>query len=155
MRYGTIRPMSPCVATKEHTQGGSKVGPPELGWRELPRAGRRCRRRQKLFLSAYLITWSIANAARAAGIARRRHYHWLEQDADYRRAFDETRVELADDVWALAVEWAFVGMPEPLFYQGKPTGVVVYRRSEKLAMFLLQIAMPEKYGAVTSRRKRR
>jgi hypothetical protein len=145
--------MQPSAATKEHIQGGAKIRPPEPGWRELP-PNRRCRWWQKAFLNAYLITANLATAARAAGIARRRHYHWLEQDADYRRAFDETREELFDDLWDRAVEWALVGMPEPLFYQGKPTGVVIYRRSEKLLILLLQILMPEKYGPVTCRRTR-
>jgi hypothetical protein len=42
-------------------------------------------------------------------------------------------------LWDQAVEWTINGLPEPLFYQGKPTGVVIYRRSEKLMMLLLQI----------------
>lgn len=58
-------------------------------------------------------------------------------------------MELADDVWDHAVEWARVGIPVPLFYKGKLTGHVIYRRSEKFMILLLQIMLPERYGPVT------
>ena len=51
---------------------------------------RRCRARQAAFLAAYRVMPLISKAAEAARIGRRRHYHWLAEDPEYRRVFEKT-----------------------------------------------------------------
>jgi Protein of unknown function (DUF3102) len=138
------------------------MGPPPAGARQLPASNhrlippparqtcpglspRRCRARQAAFLAAFRVMPLVAKAARAAQISRRRHYHWLAADPEYRRVFEETAQLVYGQIHDEAVTRAVEGWLEPVFYQGRPCGVV-RRYSDSLLMLLLKLKMPEKYG---------
>jgi hypothetical protein len=106
---------------------------------------RRCRARQAAFLAAFRVMPLISKAAEAARIGRRRHYHWLAEDQEYRRVFEETEEMAYGQIHDEAVSRAVEGWLEPVFYQGRQCGVV-RRYSDSLLMLLLTLKMPEKYG---------
>jgi hypothetical protein len=100
--------------------------------------------RQAAFLAAFRITACLSKAAQAARIGRRRHYHWLEQDPDYRLAFEQAKLEVVGELEDEAVRRACEGWLKPVFYQGRQCGTV-RRYSDKLLMFLLKGWRPERY----------
>ena len=109
-----------------------------------PRPRRRCVFRQAAFLAAFRITACLSTAAQSARIGRRRHYHWLEQDPDYRLAFEQAKLEVVGELEDEAVRRACEGWLKPVFYQGRQCGTV-RRYSDKLLMFLLKGWRPERY----------
>jgi hypothetical protein len=108
-------------------------------------SSRRCRSRQRAFLIGFQITVSLTRSAQAAGIGRRRHYHWMKQDPQYRAAFTEVKEDLFEQLHEEARRRAMEGDLVPIFYNGVQCGTV-RRYSARLLMFLLQLEMPEKYG---------
>ena len=74
--------------------------------------------RQKAFLSAYSVTGIISKAAKAADVARQKHYEWL-RNPDYATAFDTARDEAIEVLEATVRESATVGIEEPVIYQGQ------------------------------------
>jgi hypothetical protein len=97
------------------------------------------------FLTAYANLYMVKYAAPEAGVKRREHYRWLEKYPGYRRAFEETRRWVADDLESLLVERAVNGTLEAVRYKGKIVGHI-RRYNDSLMMFLLRGMMPEKYG---------
>ena len=75
------------------------------------------------FLAAFRTTGCASRAAKTAQIGRRRHYHWLKEDRNYQRAFEQAQEE------------AF----------GMLSGSI-RRYSDRLLMALLKRMLPEKYG---------
>lgn len=109
-----------------------------------PPRRRRCAFRQAAFLAAFRTTACVSTAAKAAQIGRRRHYHWLKEDADYRLAFERVKEETIGALEDEAVRRAYEGWLEPVFYQGRQCGTK-RRYSDKLLMFLLKAWRPERY----------
>lgn len=106
--------------------------------------------KKKKFLAAYRDLGNVSFAARMAGISRRCHYQWLEQDADYKAAFDDAAEEAADGLEAEARRRAVEGLEEPVFGSlgaGAGSGVVGHIRkySDTLLIFLLKGSKPEKF----------
>lgn len=106
---------------------------------------RTTKQRQRQFLKAYSETCNLAVAAKQAGVDRRTHYSWLEEDADYANAFKIWRQLAGEFLESLAVERVSKGIPEAVYYQGKRCGIVK-RYDSGLMMFLLRGLLPEKYA---------
>lgn len=92
---------------------------------------------QTAFLDALEVCGNITDAAKAAGIGRRTHYDWLEQDAAYATRYNDalrgTGDTLLREMWRRAIE----GVETPVFGaigQGQGTGIVghVMKKSDGL-----------------------
>ena len=81
--------------------------------------------KKKAFLLAYINCGTIKSAAKAAGIERTTHYYWLA-DPEYQQAFNTASLMAGQSLQDEAVRRAFKG-------------------SDRLLMFLLKGAMPDKY----------
>jgi hypothetical protein len=121
-------------------------------------------------LAAYRNTANIRKATEIAGICRRSHYDWLDNDetyaADFAAAGNEAIQNLEDEATRRAIE----GVTEPVVHQGqftypqqldpetgkpmfdadgKPvistTPLTIRKYSDTLLIFLLKGARPEKY----------
>lgn len=108
--------------------------------------------RQCAFLAAYSETANITAAAEAAGIGRTTHYMWLEEP-EYAANFKEEREAAIDRLELEAVRRARDGVERLKFNNGKPvidprTGEPYVEReySDRLLIFLLKAARPEKYS---------
>ena len=123
-------------------RGQKTTGSAPIGYSARPR--RRCVFRQAAFLAAFRTTACVRKAAQAAQIGRRRHYHWLKEDPDYRLAFERVKEEAIGDLEDEAVRRACEGWLKPVFYQGRPCGTI-RRYSDKLLIFLLKGWRPERY----------
>ena len=99
---------------------------------------RRCRRRQALFLSVFGVTGDVKRAATVTRIGRRRHYHWMRQDPEYRQAFEEVAEDNFRKLREKAFELAVTGWDAPVFYRGRQCGTR-RRYSERLLVWLLDI----------------
>lgn len=97
------------------------------------------------FLAAYKLTASITKASAAAKIDRALHYQWLKTSEGYRQAFALAKTEAAQVLEDEAVRRATEGVKEPIFYQGRPVGVI-QRYSDGLMQFLLRGFLPDKYS---------
>jgi hypothetical protein len=100
---------------------------------------------QRAFLDAYEKTYCITWAVRAAGVTRKTHYRWLEQDSGYAAAFKRTQMIAGDTLESVAIERATVGWTEPIYFRGEKCGEV-RKFDDAMLMFLLRGLMPEKYG---------
>ena len=125
--------------------------------------------KQKAFLAAYAVCGVLAEAARAAKVARRSHYDWMADPA-YQAAFNDAEEEAIERLEFEARSRAETGVAEPVIYQGqlqfeplrsKTTGqirrdkkgnpllsktpLVVYKKSDVLLMFVLKSKRPERY----------
>lgn len=83
--------------------------------------------KKNLFLQAYVETGTITHAAQAAGIGRRTHYNWLDEDEDYAVAFADAEQAAMDMLEGEARRRGFAG-------------------SDTLLIFLLKGGRPEKYA---------
>lgn len=111
--------------------------------------GTRLRAREKgrprqLFLDALARGASIAEAAKAAGVARRTPYKWRDGDS----AFDEEWVEAyetgTDVLEDEGMRRARDGVKRPVYHGGKRVGFVT-EHSDQLLMFFLRARRSEKY----------
>ena len=117
--------------------------------------------KQRVFLAVYAELGNVRAAARAAKVARRSHYYWLEQ-SEYAVTFASVREEAMDLLEGEARRRAVEGVEEPVIYRGKlcyqkeldpetgemrTTGKLLTTRrySDTLLIFLLKAARPEKY----------
>jgi hypothetical protein len=100
---------------------------------------------QRAFLAAFEVNCCVRWAARAAQIARKTHYHWLQYDPAYAAAFRESRIIAAECLEGEAIRRAVEGWEEPVFYQGAICGTV-RRYDSGLTQFLLRGLKPETYG---------
>jgi hypothetical protein len=117
-------------------------------WRCLPR--RRCVTRQAAFLAAYRKTASIAAAAQAAGIKPAQHYQWIAASAAYGEAFSAVQEAVTGRLQDKVVELAMDGWAEPVFYRGRVCGTIQHH-SDRLLIFFLEAAKPEKWRRLRSR----
>lgn len=100
--------------------------------------------RQRAFLSAYVIMGVVSKAAEAAGIHRKTHYEWLNNDPEYVEAFRQAEEDAIEALEREARRRALEGIEEPIYQGGKKVGVV-RKYSDTLLIFLLKGAAPDKY----------
>lgn len=109
--------------------------------------------KQRALIAAYAVCPSIKAAAAAAGVARTKHYNWLESDEAYRNAFAKGHESIAQGLEYEAVRRAVEGVESPMYYRGKPVktagrrGRQVYEveYSDTLLLALLKRFMPAQY----------
>ena len=104
--------------------------------------------RKTTLIEAYAETCNVTVAARRAGVGRRAHYSWLEEDSNYAEAFRKVRVQAGEYLEGVGVDRATKGWLEPVYYQGARCGSV-RRYDGGLLQFLLRGLLPEKYGQKT------
>ncbi|MEM8799892.1 MAG: LysR family transcriptional regulator, partial [Pseudomonadota bacterium] len=97
------------------------------------------------FLRALATSGNVTRAAREAGVSRSRAYTERRRNARFARlwgdAVSKALDRLEDEMMSRAIE----GVDKPMFYAGKPCGVVT-SYSDSLGMFLLKARRPERYG---------
>ena len=143
-------------------KSSKRSGTKPKGKRNLESAKRRA------FLTAYTELGNITAAARAAGVARQKHYEWLESDPEYAKKFADAHEQAVELLEAEARERAVNGIQEPVIYQGELTFLPKFNRngemvmkngkpvlsdipltirkpSDTLLIFLLKGAKPDKY----------
>ena len=100
----------------------------------------------RALLACYRKTANITLAAKKAGILPRQHYRWMKRFPKYAEAFARSQEVAAGYLESVVVKGCTEGWTEPIFYQGRLVGRV---RKFDLSgrQFLLQGAMPEKYGS--------
>jgi hypothetical protein len=103
------------------------------------------RERQKAFLDAYSVTFSVARAAELAKIERTDHYRWMRKDAKYAKAFERRKETAGQYLETEAITRAGEGWDELVYYQGAPCGTV-RRFDSGLTQFLLRGMLPSKYA---------
>lgn len=119
------------ATSKKPARGKAGVRPGPIGNKAQQAAVR------KTFLEAYAETGIITRACEAAGITRRTHYDWLEEE-EYAAAFLQAEEEAADILEEEARRRAVDGVEEPVgFYQGVST-TNVQRYSDTLLKFMLE-----------------
>lgn len=101
-------------------------------------------RKKRAFLAAYAECGTITHAAEAAGIDRRSHYNWLNDDPEYAEAFEQAKQMSIEALEKEARRRAIEGVQEPVYQGGKLVGHK-RRYSDTLLMFLLNGLAPEKY----------
>lgn len=105
---------------------------------------KRNKAKQTAFLAVYCETASLTKAAEAMKISRHSHYDWLDRDATYPPRFEKAKLQAADALEAEAIRRAHEGVLEPVYYKGKPVGVMrVF--SDSLMQTLLRGFLPDKY----------
>ena len=97
------------------------------------------------FLAAFEECGSITKSAVAAGIYRRTHYDWLENDEDYGERFKEAKEVACEALELEARRRAVEGWDEPVFFKDE---VVGHKRrfDSTLLIFLLKANNPEKFA---------
>lgn len=124
---------------------------------------------QSNFLAAYAVCGVISEAADRAGVARGRHYAWLQEDPTYKDRFQSAHQEACEAIETEIRRRAVEGYEEPVVYQGSFTyepqrnkdGSIKYDRlgnpiqqtkplsvrkfSDNLLMFRAKAMMPDKY----------
>lgn len=82
--------------------------------------------KKRAVIAAFCSTANISASCEAAEIHRSTHYHWLEEDPEYKAAFEASWQQAGDHLEAVAVKRAVEG-------------------SDLLLIFLLKALKPEKY----------
>ena len=101
--------------------------------------------KKRAFLAAFRESGNVRLACETAGVGRSSTYRWLDEDAEYREAFDLAKEDAADTLEAEAYRRAVRGVKKPVgWYKGEPGGQVT-EYSDTLLIFLLKGARPEKY----------
>jgi hypothetical protein len=106
--------------------------------------------KQAAFLAAYSKTGVVTVAAEMAGVHRRNHPFWLQNDKDYPAlpTFNEAHAVACDTIEAEMRRRAIEGVDKPVFYKGQQCGTVK-EYSDMLLAMLANGAMPEKYKQKT------
>jgi hypothetical protein len=132
----SLRSAAPSASAPEPppTDPGPRLA--ALSLAELARDARQTAIRKAAFLKSFESIGTVAGAAKAAGIGRRTHYFWMEQDAEYAKAFEDATEVSLDLLEAAARQRALLGVQEPVFYKGRIVGHV-RKHSDTLLMFLL------------------
>lgn len=71
------------------------------------------------FLAAFIQTGCITTAASAAGISRQTHYKWLNEDEQYRKDWEQAKIDSCESMEAEARRRAISGVPQYKFHQGE------------------------------------
>jgi hypothetical protein len=95
-------------------------------------------------LAAYAKCGVVSRACKLAKVGRATHYVWLDEDAEYRKAFEESHKHAVEYLESVARKRATRGWLEPVYHKGEVCGHV-RRFSDTLLIFLLKGAAPEKY----------
>ncbi len=106
---------------------------------------------KKKFLEAFRLCGNVTEAAAKAGIDRRQHYRWLDEDKkkaeakrSYWKAFTDAEDEAVEALEKEARRRALDGWEEPVFHLGKRVDVI-RKYSDVLLIFLLKGHRPAKY----------
>lgn len=91
---------------------------------------------QQRFLTAYMQCGQVKRASREAHVDHRSHYVWLQNDPNYRAAYDRARIAAGDVAEDEAFRRAVQGWEEPVFYQGTEVGTVTRYDGMLLARIL-------------------
>ena len=101
--------------------------------------------KQRAMLAALAHLGNVSHACLCVGICRKTHYRWLAAYPDYREAVADAMEEAYDNLKAEAYRRAVTGTLTPVYQNGRKVGQVrVY--SDRLLIWLLMDARPEKYG---------
>ena len=100
---------------------------------------------QRAFLVAFRETGNVRLACEVAKVGRSSHYRWLEEDSEYREAFDLAKEDAADVFEAEAHRRAVEGVEKPAGWYKGVAGGYVREYSDILLIFLLKAVRPEKY----------
>lgn len=123
--------------------------------------------KQTIFLAAYAVCSTISGAAKAAGVDRRLHHAWMQEDPTYPERFEVAHEESTQALEAEARRRALHGVRRFKFHKGelvrvpllddegrevtgddgKPIMVPYFEeeRSDLLLIFLLKAARPDVY----------
>lgn len=103
--------------------------------------------KKRAFLSAYSQVGTITHAAKAAGVDRTLHFHWMKADDEFAEAFEQARQCFCDELEFEAMRRARHGVQQDIFYKGVK---IATKRdySDALIIFMLKGARPEKYGDI-------
>lgn len=101
-------------------------------------------KKKERFLEAYAELGTITHAAEAAGVDRRTHYRWLEDDETYKEAFLAAEEAVADLLEREALRRAIEGTERIIYHQGEPVGAE-RQFSDTLLIFLMKGHKPDKY----------
>lgn len=96
------------------------------------------------FLKSLTAGSTVADAAKAAGIARETAYKWRKAEPAFADEWDAAYAQGADALYTEAHRRAVEGAEEPVFHQGAVVGHV-RRYSDTLLMFLMKSRDPERY----------
>lgn len=96
------------------------------------------------FLAALATCGNVTQSARQVGICRISVYKRLEDDPEFRKAFDRARQLGGEGLEDEARRRGYEGWDEPVFYQGDLVDHVA-KFSDTLLIFLLKGIFPEKY----------
>lgn len=152
----------PPVFERAMAQRKSKT-PAKAKAKTAPKAARRSRRtprdataKKAAFLAAFAECGTVRHAAEAVGVDRSTAFRWLQNDPEFKAAFDDAEQQAADALEREARRRAIEGVNEPVIWQGQMTMVedpetgeerplTVKKYSDTLLIFLLKGAKPEKY----------
>jgi len=106
---------------------------------------------QRTFILAYAAAGNVSAAAQVSGISRAVVYVWRARDSDFATAFADANERAVERLEFEARRRAVEGHEVPVFGSvgaGAGSGAVgsVRKYSDRLLMFLLQSAKPEKYA---------
>lgn len=87
---------------------------------------------------------NVSRACELATIQRRTVYDWRDADRDFATAWDEAVEFGTDELEEEARRRAYMGVDEPVFYQGEECGAI-RKYSDTLLIFLLKGRRPDKY----------
>ena len=92
---------------------------------------------RKKFIDAIREHRSITKACEAVGKGRTTVYRWRNDDSEFQEEWDEAVETNVDDLEAGAMKRAIEGWLEPVYFKGKPVGVV-RKFSNALTIFMLK-----------------
>lgn len=107
--------------------------------------------KKRAFLVSFAERGNVTRSVQDARISRALHYHWLDTDPDYLKAFAEAREMAADNLEDEAWRRGHDGVKEVVLYQGELVmveGETLYRitYSNDLLKTLLRANRPWKYA---------
>ena len=99
--------------------------------------------KRQAFLEAYALVGNVSDAAKHAGVSRRVHYEWMN-DEQYADQFHHAQEQAADRLEREAVRKATAGIEKAVWYKGEQVGTERHY-SDVLLIFLLKGMRPEKF----------
>jgi|TARA_B100000959_G_scaffold174552_1_gene182785 hypothetical protein len=102
--------------------------------------------RKTLFLESLTKTANVSLSAKAVKVSRQYMYKYKHrpENEEFAEAWDNAIEIGIDSLEEEARRRAYLGVDEPVFYQGRECGVI-RRYSDTLLIFLLKANRPEKY----------
>ena len=99
--------------------------------------------RKRKFLIAFSLTGKINESEKLSRIHHYSHYCWLQNDVDYKKAFEIATLIAANRMEDEIRRRGFEGVNKPLHYKGLKTGHSIKEFSDNLAMFTVKKLIPE------------